>query len=521
MLDMYFGVGVETVHRLNRLSRKVEILTRRASVQRDFGRWKDDPIGYAVNELGVRLTPVQQQIALAARDSQWVLVPSGHDTGKTFLMAVLVCWWFDSRNPSVCLTTAPKLDQVRDLLWKEVRALRGRARLGGFPGPKALRLQDSPKHFAKGVTANSSSGFQGQHEAHVLVILDEAEGVDAQYWIAAKTMANGPGHAIIATYNPYSSGSQAAVEEQSRNPDGSPVWRTIRMSSLDHPNIALELACEEPLVPQAVRLAKVTRWLGDWTEPLLPHEKPIATDIEFPPKSGKWYRPSATFEAAVLGRRPTNPVDSVWSTAMVDYCCRRELPIVGQLQIGCDVAHFGDDDTAIHVRVGGVSLHHERAKQWTHLQIAQRLRVLATQFGERFGIPNKKVPIAIDSCGNPSVSVELLSDGWNAVSVNAAQGCPDNDKYPNLRSALWFDLADEAKRGNVSFALLPREIQDILRVELPSQLYQFDGRGRRACLPKDITKSTLGRSPDNADAIMLAYFAVGSVPDRIAGAVGG
>lgn len=504
-----------------RLERDALRLFCSPSSYRDFRDLKNDPVRYAESVLNVRLTPVQQEIAQAAAESQWVLVPSGHDTGKTFLMAVLVCWWYDTRSPSVCLTTAPKLDQVRDLLWKEVRALRARAKLGGFPGPKALRLQDSPKHFAKGVTANSSAGFQGQHESHVLVILDEAEGVESQYWRAAKTMANGAGHAIIATYNPYSSGSQAAIEEQARDANGNSTWKIIRMSSADHPNIALELEGKEPLIPQAVRLEKLRRWLADWTEPLLAHESPIATDFEFPPKSGKWHRPSATFEAAVLGRRPTNPVDSVWSTAMVDFCCRRELPLLGKLQIGCDVAYFGDDDTAIHIRVGGVSVHHERAKGWDHLQTAQRLRVLATKFGERFGVPNKQVPICIDSCGNPCLSVELLRDGWNAVSVNVSQASPDEEKYPNLRSALWFDLAEEGRRGNLSFALLPREIQDVLRLELPSQLYQFDGKGRRVCLDKATTKSTLGRSPDNADAVMLSYFSVGSVPDLVAGVVGG
>lgn len=448
-----------------------------------------------------------------------VLVPSGHDVGKTFIAACLVSWWYDTRDPSVTLTTAPKLDQVKDLLWKEIRALRQRVGLGGFPGPKSLRLESGPKHFAKGVTANQQAGFQGQHEAAVLVVLDEAEGVDRDYWEAAKTMATGQGHAIVAFYNPYTSSSHAAMEEAAVDRDGKATWRILPMSSLEHPNIAAELRGEPPPFPQAVRLAKVEQWVTDWCQPIDPADRK-ATDIEWPPGSCRWYRPGPRMEAGALGRRPSSAVNSVWALALVEFCCRVVLPVRGPLQIGSDIARFGDDSTAIHIRQGGVSLHHESANGWSTVQTFQRLCLLASEFGALVGLDGRQVPIAVDDCGiGGAVTDMLAADGWNVTGVNVTSPAPDEDEYPNLRSALWFDLAAAALQGDLSFARLPSQVQFDLRRELSAPLYSLDLRGRRCVEPKDKTKLRLGRSPDNADAVLLAYAALPAAGDRVAGRI--
>lgn len=505
---------------LRRLERQIRELRSQIGRAADYSCYRDDPAGYARDVLKVRLSPRQDEIAPSLLEPPYrTLVPSGHDVGKTFAGAVLLSWWYDTRNPSVCLTTAPKLEQVKDLLWKEIRSQRRRVGLGGFAGPKSLRLESGPKHFAKGITANQQAGFQGQHERNVLIIIDEAEGVDRDYFEAAKTMASGEGHAIVCFYNPYSSTSHVAQEESAVDANGKPSWRMLPMSSLDHPNIAAELRGEPPPFPQAVRLAKVEQWVGDWCTPIQPADAKV-TDIEWRPGSGHWWRPGPRFEAGALGRRPTQAVDSVWSLALVEACVRRELPARGRVQIGCDVARFGDDDTAIHVQQGGVSVHHEAVNGWDTVRIAGRLKQLACEWSAAAGVDGRQVPIAVDDCGvGGGVTDILAADRWNVSGVNVAVASPDEERYPDLRSALWCDLADEASKGNVSFARLSRDVQQHLRRELPSQQYKMDARGRRCCLSKDKVKQMLGRSPDNADAVILAYCNVLAIADRVAGRV--
>lgn len=499
---------------LRRANRRFDSVPKKKD---DLSVYRDAPADYAAERLKVTWTPTQIAIAKAILEPPHrVLVSSGHDCGKTFCGAGLVSWWFDSRDPGVCLTTAPKLDQVKDLLWKEIRSQRTKVGFGGFPGPKSLRLETSARHFAKGVTANSQEGFQGHHESSVLVVIDEAEGVDRSYFEAAKTMASGAGHGIVCFYNPYSSSSHVAQEESAVDEHGLPSWRLIQMSALDHPNIRAELAGEYPPLPQAVRLAKVRQWLADWCQPLLGSDAK-ATDVIF---DGKWYRPGPRFEAGVLGRRPTQAVDSLWSAALVESCCRRELPLVGPVQIGCDVARFGDDDSCFHVRVGGCSVQHESVNGWSTVETTRRCMELACIWSAVAGVDPRRVQIAVDDCGVGGGVVDTLADDrWNVAGVNVAVASPDEEKYPDLRSALWCDLADEAARGNVDFSRLSRDVQQVLRRELPGQQYKLDARGRRCCLPKDRVKALLGRSPDNADAVNLAYCNVSALGDRVTGRV--
>src|SRR5262245_11699669 len=112
-----------------------------------------DPVDYARHVLKVDLWSVQVDIARALRRPPYkVLVKSAHSLGKTFLAAVLVSWWFDTYpDNSAVITTAPTARDVRDLLWREVRVLRGRVGLGYFRGNHAPELWENDNHFAKGI----------------------------------------------------------------------------------------------------------------------------------------------------------------------------------------------------------------------------------------------------------------------------------------------------------------------------------------------------------------------------------
>lgn len=496
-------------------------LERNSAACRDLTRYAGRPIDYARDVLHVTLWHKQAEaLESLHQDPFRTLVSSGHDVGKTFTGAVAASYWFDVFEPGIVLTTAPKLQQVKDLLWKEVRSQRKRVGLGGFTGPKSLRLERSPRHFAKGETAAIDAGFQGQHEANVLVVIDEAEGVAGPIWDAANTMASGPGNAILAFYNPTTNSSRAAVEERSTTPDGKPTWRRITMSSLDHPNVAADLAGRPVPVPSAVRVAKVNTWFQDWSSPLQPGDDRKPTDLEWPPTSGKWWRPGPAFYGRVLGVRPPSGTDSVWSEQAFEKAAQTTLPALGPVQIGCDVARYGDDDTAFHGRRGGVSVHHEAAHGWNTTQVVVRCKELATELGRRYGVDPKRVTIAIDDCGvGGGVTDALQADGWNVVGVNVGTAAPDDTKHPNLRSALWCGLAEVAARGHVSFAMLPWNQRETLRREFLAPVYHVDVRGRKCVESKQDTKARLKRSPDNADACLLAYANVSWVPDRVSGRI--
>ena len=473
----------------------------------DYTRYATDPVGYARDVLGVTWWHVQEQIARALLAPPYkVLVLASHSVGKTHLAGGLVNWWFDTRPRSVCVTTAPTDRDVKDLLWKEVRLQRGTR--GGFKGPAAAELFESEAHYAKGFTSAKGESFQGRHPEHFLVLFDEAVGVRPFSWTTTRTMVQlgNPKHAWLAIANPTDTSSQMYAEAQSGG------WTVIQMAATDHPNVIAELRGEPPPYPSAVRLAQVNEQLRDWCTPIAPADR-RATDLEWPPGSGRWLRPGPEAEARVLGRWPSSATYGVWSDSLWAACERGGLdePTSADLAIGCDVARHGDDWTAIHVRDGGTSLHHERGNGWDTMRTVGRLIELAREYGAPRNLDPQRVPLVIDDTGvGGGVTDRLREQGYRAVPINAAATARQDERYADVRSELWFAAAERAKAGRLDVSRLDRDTRQRLRVQVMAPVWALDSRGRRKVESKAETKARCqGRSPDDADATNLAYYVGG------------
>ena len=436
----------------------------------------------------------QIEIAQALlRPPHRVLVKASHGVGKTMVCGGLVNWWFDSYAPSITLTTAPTDRQVKDLLWKEIRTQRR-----GRPGlqPKAPRLERAPDHFAHGFTARDGDAFQGHHSPHMLFVFDEAVGVDPVFWETTESMFN-EGGAWVAIFNPTDTSSQAYIEEMSGG------WHVIRISVLDHPNIAAELAGLPAPYPSAIRLARLETLLAKWCRPV--SGPPKASDIEWPPQSGQWLRPGPIAEARLLGRWPSQATNTVWSDAAFSAAEARVLAEGDNpVEIGCDVARFGDDFTAIHVRRGPVSLHHESANGWSTSETAGRLKALAREWGHSAGQEPRSVQVKIDDDGVGGGVVDQ-ADGYSFVGLSAADTAIEPEGYPNRRSELWFSVSDRADAGSLSLAALAPDTRRELRRQALTPTWTIDSQGRRVVERKDDTKKRIKRSPDDMDALNLAY----------------
>ncbi|MBA3584724.1 MAG: hypothetical protein H0W36_09410 [Gemmatimonadetes bacterium] len=87
-------------------------------------------------------------------------------------------------------------------------------------------------------------------------------------------------------------------------------------------------------------------------------------------------------------------------------------------------------------------------------------------------------------------------------AFNAASSPRSVLDYPNRRSEAWFDFSE----------LLPTidlDRDEQLAADLVAPRYSIDSRGRRVVEPKDATKKRLGRSPDRADAVLMAFAVEG------------
>ena len=194
---------------------------------------RDDPVLFVEEILGQTVWSRQREILEAVRDHKYVSVAAGHNTGKTFTTAC-ICWWYLlTHERAIVLTTAATHQQVKDVLWREIRRLYSEAvwPIGGKLMPKSPRFQLG-KRLIKGFTFDKPDSVQGHHSPNVLVVFDEAQAIDqVRAWEAFSSMLSSQGAKHIAVGNPlYAWGPFAQTHED-------PKWHSMNISCLEHPNV--------------------------------------------------------------------------------------------------------------------------------------------------------------------------------------------------------------------------------------------------------------------------------------------
>lgn len=487
------------------------------------GDYVNDPVGYARDILEFEPAPAQIEVANALREyPHRVLAPSGHKYGKSALAGWLINWFYDSYRPSLCVSTAPKFESVKNIVWKEVRRMRMRAGLSGLQ-PKSPEMADAPDHAARGMTASSGEGFQGQHEARSFYVFDEACGIDPVIWQVTHSMFKPEqGHMWLALFNPTDPTSQAWAEDHSTDNDGNPRWRRVQMDCLEHPNVLAQLQGLPPPIPAAVTLPMISEWLYDYGCELISKEDAESCEspsliLEWPPGSGIYYKQGPEFQARCRGIWPEGDTYAIWSQLLLK---RIEMEILSVRptelpELGCDVARFGDDYTAFHVRWGDVSQYHQAANGWDTERTADRIASLCELWASNatlsrpagaVKIKPEQILVKIDDDGvGGGVTDKLRRKGIHVIPVGAGT-VSLSGRYPNKRSELWFQTMERARAGRMSIAKLNKPEKNRLRQQFMQVTWGMNGMGLRVVEPKEYTKLRLGRSPDDADACNLAFY---------------
>ena len=97
-------------------------------------------------------------------------------------------------------------------------------------------------------------------------------------------------------------------------------------------------------------------------------------------------------------------------------------------------------------------------------------------------------------------------DGWNFQPVNGASTARKPEDYPNVRSEVWF-VTGRTRRyeGTWTYPGCRRIASNVLRRQAMAPTWKVDAQGRRVVEPKADTKKRIGRSPDDMDALNLAF----------------
>ena len=118
------------------------------------------------------------EILRSIKNQRRTAIKACHGVGKTFTLAVAALWWLARYHEGIVLTTSSTQRQVRTQLWLEIHRLAKGAKIR-YPELKATELKfRGENNFAIGFSTNQSENFQGYHGKYVLIIADEAPGIE-------------------------------------------------------------------------------------------------------------------------------------------------------------------------------------------------------------------------------------------------------------------------------------------------------------------------------------------------------
>jgi hypothetical protein len=434
--------------------------------EQPFARYRSDPAAFFEEQLRMTLYSRQLEIVEAVRDHERVAVRACNGSGKTAVAAGSILWWLGGGPGSIVVSTATTEAQVRRVLWREV-AQRYKPARDLFHGATVTtsEIMLGADWFAVGLSADQTEAIQGFHGSRVLVIIDEASGVDEAIFEAVEGLLAGGETRLLLIGNPLRTSGTFFDAFHSRRDE----WHTIAISAYDTPNLSGEK------VPRELRRRLVSR---RWVERL---ERQGAD--------------SNAYRVRVLGEFPSAQDDAVVALENLEKAHAADLEPGLPFILGVDVARFGSDKTQVALREGNRIRVVLTMQQRDLMHTAGAISDLARRLSEKSG---RRPTIVVDDVGLGGGVTDRLRElrEFRVVDFNGGRAASSKD-YPNKRSELWFTLAEVLPLLDLD----PRD--DELAADLLAPSYSFASDGARVVESKANTRKRLRRSPDRADAVML------------------
>ncbi len=402
---------------------------------------------------------------------------TGHETGKSCLVAWLTKWILDTRPMSKGSLTAVTDEQLRTKTWAEVGKWHRISLTAHWFDYNASRGNMGLVHKtyadwradARTCREEKSESFAGQHAplATSFYIFDESSGIPAKIFEVREGGLTS-GEPMVFDFGNGTRNSGPFYEEcvgKLRN-------RYI-VRSIDSRSVAI------------TNKAKIAQDAADYGE-----------DSDFFKVRWRGLFPDRGFAQFI----PTETVEEAMRREGIE---ERVAPVV----FGVDVARFGDDESVIYVRRGRDARSFEPrvfrgldTVQFTG-QIVECYRWFAA-----LGIPPAMIFVDGGGVGGGVVD-QLRALGYPVTEVQFGSKPSDNNKYRFRSDEIWGRMRDAVRDG---LRLPSRDTRYGERIfsDLTQREYGFMVGGQRIHLEtKDAMKTRGLPSPDFGDALALTYAA--------------
>jgi hypothetical protein len=441
----------------------------------------------------------QVEIANSIVNSRVTVAYTGNAIGKDYLVGCVVPWWLYTRANSLVIVTGPSQTLLGSVTWKEIRKAIDGARFplgahmssGVKTSPQTVKL---PGHDwgALGYSTTNVERASGQHNRKLLVIVEEASGVEYEVWEALDSLKF---VRLFVIGNPIRAegGFVDLIRQAEKDArDGVPPHRrvnAIRVPSTDSPHADLEespygLADRGWLATMERRYGKGSLW---WRSHV---------DAEIPTVSSEKLIPVAWLDWSATAVRAMAPGD------------RR----AGLRRIAIDLSEgVGRDSSAIVVR-----------DDWGVLEVwssntggLAETATMAARLRAKWDVPDER--ISFDKLGvGKEFPNHLARNGIRNAVGYSGEASPRSREWTNLRTEAAFNLRQRLNPTWIpqptlaptvtqpAFTIAPGAYWQRLRQSLEALTYDLVGNQTRL-LPKKAWCEVLGYSPDVADALIQSF----------------
>lgn len=426
-------------------------------------RIRNNPDWYFNDVLGFFPWSKQIEIIRSIQKHRRTTVRSCNGGGKTFSIARIAHWFLASYKNSLVINTAPTWRQIENQYWRHFRDAHSKAKydLGG----QMLKTQFNFREdwFAIGIAADTKNvaSFQGWHAKNILVIFDEASGIPHEIWEAVEGLLSGGINVrFVAIGNPN------LASGDFNDTFTSPLYNKIHISAFDLPNV----------IEKRHVIPGLSTW--EWVEEM----------------RKKYGEDSDIWRVRVLGDPPKSEKDTLISLGLVESAIDsdRERYGIEVKKLGVDVARYGDDRTALVLRIGNWAKVIDVIEKFDTMEVAG---VVAKYLRE-----NTDVDAYIDITGGLGAGVfdrlrEQSDIAGRVFGVNVAGAPKDKESYINIRMESW-----DAMRLWLRDAVLEKH-EDFYQLAMPK--YKINSNGRMQLESKEDMKKRKIHSPDVGDALAL------------------
>ena len=435
-------------------------------------KWLFDPVLFVEMALGAEPSAWHREALKAIVEHDRIAIRSARGVGKSTYLAWLILWFLLTRYPAKILCTAPSAHQLEDILWSEVRLWH--RRLPKFfqdeirvTADKVELTRNPGESFAAARTARRESpeALQGFHAEHMLILADEASGIDDIIFQTGEGSMSTPGAKVVMTGNPTRvSGYFYNAFHRMRH-----RWKTIKVSLFD---------------------VKDQPWVSMTVEEDLRKMYGVNSD---------------TYRVQILGEFPQSEAASVIPANLIESALARHgavHPIRSYRVVwGLDVARFGDDNTALAKRRANVLL--EPVTHWHGKDLMQTCGLVKAEYERLARYEDDLLPseILVDSIGLGAGVVDRLHElGLPVRGINVGESASVKERYMRFRDELWFRGREWFQELDVS---IPEDEQLIAELQAPT--FNLTSTGKIIVESKADLKARGLPSPDLADAFLLTF----------------